>query len=282
MNAPDRGIDGTNIRMSANAVCLNRGANAVLRDLSVTIPPGSLTAIVGANGCGKSTLLMTLARLLSPGKGQVLLNDEPVADMPPKKFARMVGLMPQIASAPDGITVTELVACGRFPYQSALRQWSRADEAAVIRALELTGMREMATRSVNELSGGQRQRAWIALVLAQETPVIFLDEPTSFLDIAHQIELMTLLERLNRDGGHTIVAVLHDLNQACRFATHMIAMREGRIVAEGEPRKIMTEELVAEVFGLRAVIASDPVSRTPLVVPRGGLRDTLPKDGEKA
>lgn len=272
--------EGASAGMTAESVRVNRGSNGVLHDLSVIIPDGSFTAIVGANGCGKSTLLMTLARLLNPVEGEIRLDGAPITNMRAKDFARRVGLMPQDASAPDGITVTELVGCGRFPYQSALRQWSRADEAAVIRALDLTGMRALATRNVNELSGGQRQRAWIALVLAQETPLIFLDEPTSFLDIAHQIELMTLLESLNREGGRTIVAVLHDLNHACRFATHMVAMREGRIVAEGEPQAIMTEDLVAEVFGLHAIIASDPVSRTPLVVPRGGLRDTLPKNGE--
>ncbi|MET0360283.1 MAG: ABC transporter ATP-binding protein [Sphingobium sp.] len=280
MTPRNRCHDGANARMSAEHIHVSRGSNGVLHDLSVIIPDGSFTAIVGANGCGKSTLLMTLARLLSPQKGKIRLDGRPIAEMRAKEFARVVGLMPQGAVAPDGITVWELVACGRFPYQNALRQWSRADEAAVGRALDLTGMRAMATRNVNELSGGQRQRAWIALVLAQETPVIFLDEPTSFLDIAHQIELMSLLENLNRASGRTIVAVLHDLNQACRFATHMIAMREGRIVAQGEPQAIMTETLVADVFGLSAIIASDPVSRTPLVVPRGGLRDTLPKNGE--
>lgn len=280
MTLRNRRHDGTSARMSAEHIQVSRGSNGVLHDLSVIIPDGSFTAIVGANGCGKSTLLMTLARLLSPEKGEIRLDGTPIAEMRAREFARVVGLMPQGAVAPDGITVSELVACGRFPYQNALRQWSRADEAAVGRALDLTGMRAIATRNVNELSGGQRQRAWIALVLAQETPVIFLDEPTSFLDIAHQIELMTLLENLNRASGRTIVAVLHDLNQACRFATHMIAMREGRIVAQGEPQAIMTETLVADVFGLCAIIASDPVSRTPLVVPRGGLRDTLPKNGE--
>lgn len=282
MNIHPRNHHLAEARIKADAIHVSRGTTGILHDLSVTIPDASFTAIVGANGCGKSTLLMTLARLLTPKAGEVKLDGVPISEMRPKEFARIVGLMPQTATAPDGITVSELVACGRFPYQKALRQWSRADEEAVARALDLTGMREIATRNVNELSGGQRQRAWIAMVLAQETPIIFLDEPTSFLDIAHQIELMTLLENLNRESGRTIVAVLHDLNQACRFATHMIAMRDGRIVAEGEPGAIMTEELVADVFSLHAIIASDPVSRTPMVVPRGGLRDTLPKNGEKA
>ncbi|MFD2237957.1 ABC transporter ATP-binding protein [Aureimonas populi] len=264
--------------IEARDVRLSRSANPVLKGLSVKIPPRSFTAIVGPNGCGKSTLLMTLSRILAPDSGNVLIDGRAAASLSAREFARRVGLMPQSSIAPDGITVAELVACGRFPYQSALRQWSREDERAVTQALAATGLSGFATRHVNELSGGQRQRAWVALVLAQETPVLFLDEPTSFLDITHQIELMTLLETLNMERGHTVAAVLHDLNQACRFATHMIAMRDGQIIAEGPPAQIVTEELVARVFQLQARIIPDPVSGTPLVIPRGGSRDTSPTE----
>jgi len=184
--------------------------------------------------------------------------------------ARKLGLLPQTSLAPDGITVADLVARGRYPHQKFLQQWSRADEAAVIRAMEATKVTDLSGRLVDELSGGQRQRVWVAMVLAQETPILLLDEPTTFLDIAHQIELLELLRRLNRDEGKTIVAVLHDLNQACRYATHLIAMREGRVMAEGQPTGIVTAELVEAVFGLPCLVIEDPISHTPLVVPRGG------------
>ncbi|MBO9127147.1 MULTISPECIES: ABC transporter ATP-binding protein [unclassified Rhizobium] len=256
-------------RLEAQAIELAYGKCVIAEDLSVTVPSGSFTAIVGPNACGKSTLLQALSRLLMPGQGAVLLDGRTISTIPAKEFARSVGLMPQSSVAPDGITVTELVACGRYPHQNLLRQWSRADEQAVSAAIEATGMNDLAGRRVNELSGGQRQRAWIAMVLAQETPLLLLDEPTTFLDIAHQMELMLLLERLNRERGYTIAAVLHDLNQACRHATHMIAMRGGRAIAEGRPGDIVTETLVREVFGLDSIIIKDPVVGTPLVVPRG-------------
>ncbi|WP_113176697.1 ABC transporter ATP-binding protein [Rhizobium sp.] len=256
-------------RLEAQAVELAYGKSVIAQGLSVTVPSGSFTAIVGPNACGKSTLLQALSRLLMPGQGAVLLDGRAISSIPAKEFARSVGLMPQSSVAPDGITVTELVACGRYPHQNLLRQWSRADEQAVSAAIEATGMNDLAGRRVNELSGGQRQRAWIAMVLAQETPLLLLDEPTTFLDIAHQMELMLLLERLNRERGYTIAAVLHDLNQACRHATHMIAMRGGCAIAEGRPGDIVTEALVREVFGLDSVIIKDPVVGTPLVVPRG-------------
>jgi iron complex transport system ATP-binding protein len=256
-------------RLEAQAVELAYGKSVIAQDLSVTVPSGSFTAIVGPNACGKSTLLQALSRLLVPGQGAVLLDGRAISTIPAKEFARSVGLMPQSSIAPDGITVTELVACGRYPHQNLLRQWSRVDEQAVAAAIDATSMNDLAGRRVDELSGGQRQRAWIAMVLAQETPLLLLDEPTTFLDIAHQMELMLLLERLNRERGYTIAAVLHDLNQACRHASHMIAMRGGRAVAEGRPADIVTETLVREVFGLDSVIIPDPVFGTPLVVPRG-------------
>ncbi len=263
-------------RLEAQAIELAYGNSVVAQDLTVTVPSGSFTAIVGPNACGKSTLLQALSRLLAPGRGSVLLDGRAISEIPAKQFARQVGLMPQSSIAPDGITVTELVACGRYPHQNLLRQWSRADELAVAAAIEATGMNELADRRVSELSGGQRQRAWIAMVLAQETPLLLLDEPTTFLDIAHQMELMLLLEKLNRERGYTIAAVLHDLNQACRHATHMIAMRGGHAVAEGRPGDIVTEALVRDVFGLDSMIIADPVFGTPLVVPRG-LHDNSPK-----
>lgn len=256
-------------RLEAQSVELAYGKSIIAKDLSVSVPSGSFTAIVGPNACGKSTLLQALSRLLAPGRGSVLLDGRAISAIPAKEFARRVGLMPQSSIAPDGITVTELVACGRYPHQNFLRQWSRADEQAVAAAIDATGMNDLAGRRVSELSGGQRQRAWIAMVLAQETPLLLLDEPTTFLDIAHQMELMLLLEKLNREKGYTIAAVLHDLNQACRHATHMIAMRGGHAVAEGRPADIVTEALVRDVFGLDSLIIADPIFGTPLVVPRG-------------
>jgi iron complex transport system ATP-binding protein len=206
--------------------------------------------------------------LLAPAAGQVILDGRSLRDLPPKEVARRLGLLPQSSSAPEGITVADLVARGRYPHQSFLRQWSKADEEAVIRAMEATRVAELSGRLMHELSGGQRQRVWIAMVLAQETPILLLDEPTTFLDIAHQIELMELLADLNA-AGRTIVAVLHDLNQACRYATHLIAMKDGAVLAEGQPSSIVTEQLVEEVFGLASVIIRDPVAGSPLIVPRG-------------
>lgn len=266
--------------LRAQDVALAYGDSVIARNLSIVVPAGSFTVIVGPNACGKSTLLQALSRLLSPRQGSILLDGRSVAAIPAREFARQVGLMPQSSTIPDGITVSKLVACGRYPHQGVFRQWTRNDEAAVGAALQDTGLTDLAQRRVSELSGGQRQRVWVALVLAQETPVLLLDEPTTFLDIAHQIELMQLLERLNRDRGCTIAAVLHDLNQACRHATHLIAMRGGCAVAQGRPCDIVTEDLVHEVFGIDSIIMADPVTGTPLVVPRG-LRGhvTSPAEG---
>ncbi|QRM56128.1 ABC transporter ATP-binding protein [Sinorhizobium sp. BG8] len=256
-------------RLHARGITAGYHVRPILAELSVTIPDNSFTVIIGPNACGKSTLLRALSRLLSPSAGAVLLDGRDIAAYPATEVARRLGLLPQSAIAPDGILVSDLVARGRFPHQSFFRQWSRADEEAVARAMEATGISDLAARSVDELSGGQRQRVWVAMVLAQETPLLLLDEPTTFLDIAHQIELLDLCHDLNRGGGRTVVAVLHDLNQACRYASHMIAMRDGAIVAEGKPSDIVTAEMVERVFGLSAVIIEDPVCGTPLVVPRG-------------
>ncbi len=241
----------------------------ISENLNVRIPDGSFTVIVGPNACGKSTLLRAMARLIRPRSGQVLLDGKTVAGLPAKELARRLGLLPQSSIAPDGITVADLVARGRYPHQKLLRQWSAQDEAAVGDAMEATGITSLSGRLVDELSGGQRQRVWVAMVLAQQTPLLLLDEPTTFLDIAHQIELLELCRDLNRDKGHTLVAVLHDLNHASRYANHIIAMKDGAVVAEGAPSEVLTEALVEDVFGLPCRIIEDPVSGTPLVVPLG-------------
>ncbi|WP_435656372.1 ABC transporter ATP-binding protein [Brucella pituitosa] len=255
-------------RLHADDVTLRYDERTISRSLSVAVPDGSFTVIVGSNACGKSTLLRALSRLLVPASGQVILDGRSIRDLAAKEVARRLGLLPQSSIAPEGITVADLVTRGRYPHQSFFRQWSKADEDAVIAAMEATRITDLSGRLVDELSGGQRQRVWIAMVLAQETPILLLDEPTTFLDIAHQIELMDLLADLNRQC-RTIVAVLHDLNHACRYASHLIAMKDGAIVAEGEPSAIVTERLVEDVFGLPSVIIPDPVSNTPLIVPKG-------------
>jgi iron complex transport system ATP-binding protein len=255
-------------RLQADGVTLCYDRRLVSAELSVAIPEGSFTVIIGPNACGKSTLLRALSRLLAPSAGRVVLDGRSIGEFPAKEVARRLGLLPQSSVAPDAITVADLVARGRYPHQSFLRQWSEADEKAVAAALEATHMTDLSDRLMDELSGGQRQRAWIAMVLAQETPILLLDEPTTFLDIAHQIELLDLLADLHRQG-RTVVAVLHDLNHACRYASHLIAMKDGAIVAEGKAIEIVTEQLVETVFGLPSVIITDPVSSTPLVIPKG-------------
>ncbi|WP_434291010.1 ABC transporter ATP-binding protein [Celeribacter sp. SCSIO 80788] len=253
--------------LRAEHITLAYDGREISRDLSLAIPEGSFTVIVGPNACGKSTLLRALSRLLPPVSGRVTLDGQDIHRYAPRAFARKLGLLPQSLTAPDGITVADLVARGRFPHQSFLRQWSKEDGAAITRALEATAMTDHAERMVSELSGGQRQRVWIAMALAQETPILLLDEPTTYLDIAHQMELLELLEEL-RGAGRTIVAVLHDLNQACRFATHMVALKGGQVRAEGAPADIVTEAMVAEVFGLSARIIEDPETGLPMIVPR--------------
>jgi ferric enterobactin transport system ATP-binding protein len=256
-------------RLHAEHVTIGYDRQIISKDLSVAIPHGSFTVIVGANACGKSSLLRTLARLLKPSAGQVVLDGKDISGYRAREVARQLGLLPQSSIAPDGISVADLVARGRYPHQGFLQQWSDADEASVIKAMQATRITELAHRRVGELSGGQRQRVWIAMVLAQETPLLLLDEPTTYLDITHQIELMELLRALNEREGKTIIAVLHDLNQACRYGSHLIAMRNGAVVAEGAPRAIMSAELVQTVFGLECVIIDDPIAHTPLVIPRG-------------
>jgi ABC-type cobalamin/Fe3+-siderophores transport system ATPase subunit len=261
----------TPTRLHADGVTIGYDRRVISENLSVSIPDGSFTVIVGPNACGKSTLLRALARLITPTAGTVVLDGRPIAGYRTKEAARILGLLPQSSIAPDGITVADLVARGRFPHQSLTRRWSADDEAAVVSALAATGTTELSGRPVDELSGGQRQRVWVAMALAQQTPLLLLDEPTTFLDIAHQIELMELFTDLH-EAGSTLVAVLHDLNQAARYATHLVAMKDGRIVAEGAPADIVTAELVEEVFGLPCLVVPDPVTGTPSVAPIGRVR----------
>jgi iron complex transport system ATP-binding protein len=256
-------------RLAADQLTLAYGERPVVQDLSLRIPDGKVTAVVGANGCGKSTLLRGLARLLRPESGAALLDGQAIHRVPTRQVARTLGLLPQTPIVPEGVTVVDLVGRGRHPRQGAFRRWNRDDEHAVAEALELTGTLDLADREVDQLSGGQRQRVWIAMALAQGTELLLLDEPTTYLDVAHQVEMLDLLAELNRTRGTTLVMVLHDLNLAARYADHLVAMVEGRIAVEGEPDQVVTEENVRSVFGLDSRVITDPVSHTPLVLPVG-------------
>lgn len=255
-------------RLRTEGVTIGYDRRIISTDLSVSIPDGSFTVIVGPNACGKSTLLRALSRLLVPEAGRVVLDGKAIQSYRAKEVARRVGLLPQSSLAPDGIRVADLVGRGRYPHQTLMRPWTDADTIAVDEAMAATGVTELSSRLVDELSGGQRQRVWVAMVLAQQTPLLLLDEPTTFLDIAHQIELLELLTDLH-DSGSTLVAVLHDLNHAARYATHLIAMKDGAVVAEGRPGEIVTADLVEEVFGLPCIVVPDPVTGKPSVVPLG-------------
>jgi len=253
-------------RLSGTAMTLAYDHREVAADLSVDIPDGSFTVIVGPNACGKSTLLRALSGLLAPRKGSVILDGAEISSYRAKEVARRLGLLPQTAVAPEGISVADLVARGRYPHQKLLRQWTPEDEDQVALAMEATGVTPLADRAVDELSGGQRQRVWMAMALAQQTGILLLDEPTTYLDIAHQIDVLDLCADLN-EQGRTLVAVLHDLNQATRYATHLIAMKAGRVVAEGDPATIITAGLVESVYGLKCEVIPDPQTGTPLVIP---------------
>ena len=262
-------------RLRLDAATIGYDKRVISERLSVSIPDESFTVIVGPNACGKSTLLRGLSRLLAPSAGRVILDGADIHSYKAKEVARRIGLLPQTSIAPDGITVADLVARGRYPHQNLIRQWTQTDERAVTDAMAATAVTSLSGRLVDELSGGQRQRVWVAMVLAQQTGILLLDEPTTFLDITHQIQLLELFTDLHHDG-HTLVAVLHDLNHAARYATHLIAMKDGAVIAEGAPAQIVTADLVEEVFGLRCLVVPDPVAGTPSVVPlgrdRGGER----------
>jgi len=259
---------GARAELRAEGLSLAYDGEPVIHDLTLAIPDGRITALVGPNACGKSTLLRGLARLLKPRGGAVYLDGQDIHRYPTRQVALRLGLLPQAPTAPEGLTVEDLVARGRYPHQSWFRQWSADDEAVVERCLRLTATDQLRGRPVDELSGGQRQRAWIAMALAQQTGVMLLDEPTTYLDLAHQVEVLDLLAELNEVEGRTIVIVLHDLNQAARYADHLVALRDGRIRVVGRPVDVVTEAMVSEVFGIDCRVIPDPITGTPLVIPR--------------
>ncbi|MEU5907268.1 ABC transporter ATP-binding protein [Micromonospora sp. NPDC047527] len=255
--------------LAVESLMLGYKDRVVISSLDLVVPPGKITAIVGANACGKSTLLRSMSRLLAPRAGHVLLDGKEVHRLPAKQLARTLGLLPQSPTAPEGITVADLVGRGRNPHQRVLSRWSKQDDAAVAAALDATQTADLADRSVDELSGGQRQRVWIAMALAQQTDLLLLDEPTTFLDVSHQVEVLDLLTDLNLTRGTTIVMVLHDLNLAARYADHLIALAAGKLHAAGEPTRVLTQECVRAVFGLESQVIIDPTSEKPLMLPIG-------------
>ncbi|HEX6340810.1 ABC transporter ATP-binding protein [Umezawaea sp.] len=257
------------VRLQAADLRVGYGERMIVDGLDLDVVGGTVTCVIGPNGCGKSTLLRALGRLLPARGGAVLLDGKRIDQVPTREVAKVLGMLPQAPQAPEGLTVADLVARGRQPHQAWYRQWSSDDEAAVAEALELTNMDALADRTVDELSGGQRQRAWISMALAQGTDLLLLDEPTTYLDLAHQIDVLDLVQKLHSEMGRTVVMVLHDLNLAARYAEHLVAMKAGRIVVQGTPAEVLTEEVLLEVFGLDARVVADPVSGTPLVVPIG-------------
>ncbi|MBD0335985.1 MAG: ABC transporter ATP-binding protein [Cyanobacteria bacterium Co-bin13] len=263
------------IALTTRKLSLAYDGNTIVQGLDLAIPQSRVTALVGPNGCGKSTLLRGLARLLRPTGGTVYLDSDAIAHLPTKELAKRLGILPQSPAAPEGLTVRELVAQGRYPHQNWLQQWSKEDELKVEDAIATTHLENFANRPLDTLSGGQRQRAWIAMALAQDTQTLLLDEPTTYLDLAHQIEVLDLLADLNRRQGKTIVMVLHDLNLACRYADHLIALKAGQVYAQGNPIEVMTEALVHQVFGLESKIIRDPVAGTPLCIPISRSVDSL-------
>lgn len=255
--------------LTTQKLTLTYDRTCIISDLEIAIPAGKITVLVGANGCGKSTLLRGLARLLKPRTGTVFLDGKSIAKLSTKEVAKQLGILPQSPVAPEGLTVRELVAQGRYPHQGWLQQWSPEDERLTEQALVTTNLMHLANRPLETLSGGQRQRAWIAMALAQNTEVLLLDEPTTFLDLAHQVEVLDLLYDLNQTQGRTIVMVLHDLNQACRYADYIVAIASGQIYAQGTPSQVMTEDTIEQVFMLSCRIITDPVAGTPMCIPIG-------------
>jgi iron complex transport system ATP-binding protein len=263
-------------RLSARSVHVGYGDRTVVRGLSLDVLEGSVTTVIGPNGCGKSTLLRALGRLLRPSEGTVVLDGSDIASLPTREVARRLALLPQSPTAPEGLIVRDLVTRGRHPRQSWLRQWSRDDEQVVEQALEWTAMTDLADHPVDELSGGQRQRAWLAMALAQDTGLLLLDEPTTYLDLAHQVEVLDLVVRLNRESGRTVVMVLHDLALAARYSQRLVVMGDGLLVDQGPPAEVLTEDMLLAVFGLRARVLVDPVGGGPLVVPISASEQTVP------
>ncbi|MFW0111005.1 ABC transporter ATP-binding protein [Rothia sp. CCM 9416] len=253
-------------RLQARDLCLGYGAQAVLEGVDLDVLEGELTVILGPNACGKSTLLKALSRVLIPQGGRVLLDQELMQSLKSKDIARVLAMLPQTPDIPAGATVADIVARGRYPHQGFLKTWSAQDQEICTQAMASAQVLDLAERSIEELSGGQRQRVWIAMTLAQQTPLVLLDEPTTYLDITHQIEVLNLTRELYRQGS-TVVVVLHDLNLAFRYATHVVLMRSGKILAQGDPRQIVTESLIKEVYGLDSLVIEDPCSGTPLVIP---------------
>jgi iron complex transport system ATP-binding protein len=259
MNAPTR--------LAAESVTVGYGGDPVVRDLTIEIPQGQVTTIIGPNGCGKSTLLRTLARLLKPSDGRVVLDGDAIGAMPTREIARRLALLPQSPVAPDGLLVRDLVGRGRHPHQRWFRQWSRDDEDVVEAALSMTDTADLGDRPLDQLSGGQRQRAWIAMTLAQDTELMLLDEPTTFLDLAHQVEVLDLVTRLNQERGRTVVMVLHDLNLAARYSDVVVVMKDGALLAQGPPDEVFTVDMLSAVFGLDADVLPDPRTGLPIIVP---------------
>ncbi|MFD2043724.1 ABC transporter ATP-binding protein [Ornithinibacillus salinisoli] len=255
--------------LTAKELTLGYGDSIIIDDLNLEIPKGEITVFIGGNGCGKSTLLRSLARLMKPKEGDVVLNGEDIAKMATKDVARKLAILPQSPTTPEGLTVKELVKQGRHPYRGFLKQWSKEDEDAVTHALEVTNISNLQDRSVDSLSGGQRQRAWIAMTLAQDTDLILLDEPTTYLDMTHQIDVLDLLFELNEKDGRTIVMVLHDINLASRYAHHIVAIRDKKVFAQGKPEEIINCNLVHEVFDMKCDVMYDPMFGTPMCIPHG-------------
>lgn len=266
-SSPSAATDQERSGIRVDALRAGYGDAVVLRGIDLELPQGAVTAIVGPNGCGKSTLLKTIARVLAPSDGAVLLDGEPVHRLPTKQVARRLGLLPQSNEVPEQLTVRDLVERGRYPHRTVFSRWTDRDRQAIAEALAATGTEELADRLVDELSGGQRQRAWIAMVLAQQTPTLLLDEPTTYLDLAHRLEVLRLLRRLNAERGVTVAMVLHDLDEASRYADHLVAVGDGEIVAQGPPEEVVTPELIQQVFGVACTTVPNPVTGTPIVVP---------------
>ncbi|GAA4658645.1 ABC transporter ATP-binding protein [Gordonia humi] len=261
-------------RLQAQSIAAGYGGKPIIGDLDLDIPTGAVTTIIGPNGCGKSTLLRTLARLIKPTAGSVVLDGKDIGEYRTKEVATKLGLLPQSPIAPEGLTVADLVARGRHPHQSWIRQWSSTDEDIVDAVLTQTGIRDLADRTVDSLSGGQRQRVWISMTLAQGTDLLLLDEPTTFLDLSHALDVLDLVNDLHEEG-RTVLMVLHDLNLAVRYSDNLVAMKEGAVIAQGPPSKVITEELLLEVFGLRSKVVADPVSDRPMIVPIGRSNTTM-------